>query len=95
MVESMGFTTRQGIHLLQFGRTEEVVDAKIGEYCAACHTCMVRCPRGIEVPRVFEAVRLLTLRKNIDLIKPEDLDKEMLKRAPQITFVSGFRKLTA
>jgi heterodisulfide reductase subunit C len=95
MIDSMGFTTRQGMHLLQFGQTDEVVDAKIGEYCAACHTCMVRCPRGIAVPRVFEAVRLLTLRQNIDLIKPEDLDKEMLEKAPQITFVSGFRKLTA
>lgn len=95
MVDSMGFTTRQGIHLLQFGRTEEVIHAKIGEYCASCHTCMVRCPRGIEVPRVFEAVRQLTLRQNIDLIKPQEIPKESFDEAPQITFVSGFRKLTS
>lgn len=95
MVDSMGFTTRQGMHLLQFGQTEEVINAKIGEFCASCHTCMVRCPRGIEVPRVFEAVRLLTLRQNIDLIKPQELDKELFDEAPQITFVSGFRKLTS
>ncbi len=95
MIDSMQITTRQAMHLLQFGQTEQVITAKIGEFCASCHTCMVRCPRGIDVPRVFEAVRLLTLRQNIDLIKPQDLDKELLKNAPQITFVSGFRKLTA
>jgi len=95
MIGIMGMTTRQGIHFLQFGRIEEVITAKIGESCATCHTCMVRCPRGIEVPRVFEAVRLLTLRQNIDFIKPQHIDKEILKEAPQITFVSGFRKLTA
>lgn len=95
MVESMGFTTRQGIHYLQFGLVEKVIDARIGEYCASCHTCQVRCPRGIEVPKVFEAVRLLTLRKNEDFIKLRELSKETLEGAPQIAMVSAFRKLTA
>ncbi|MCP4901761.1 MAG: heterodisulfide reductase [bacterium] len=95
MVESMGFTTRKGIHLLQFGRTQEVMDARIGEFCASCHTCMVRCPRGIDVPRVYEAVRLLALRQNEDLIKPQDIPKETMEEAPQIAFVSTFRKLTS
>ena len=95
MVDSMGFTTRKGMHLLQFGRTEEVIKAQIGEYCASCHTCNVRCPRGIDVPRVFEAVRLLALRKNQDLIKPQEIPKETMAEAPQIAFVSSFRKLTS
>ena len=95
MVESMGFTTRQGIHYLQFGLIEKVIDARIGEYCASCHTCQVRCPRGIEVPKVFEAVRLLSLRQNEDLITLSEIPKETLEGAPQIAMVSAFRKLTA
>lgn len=95
MVESMGFTTRQGIHLLQFGRMEDVMRAEIGEFCASCHTCTVRCPRGIDVARVFEGVRQLTLRDNVDLIKPGEIPEETLAEAPQIAFVSGFRKLTS
>jgi heterodisulfide reductase subunit C len=95
MVDSMEFTTRQGIHYLQFGQADKVVQARIGEFCASCHTCMVRCPRGIDVPRVYEAVRLLTLRQNIDLIKPGEIPKETLADAPQIAFVSSFRKLTS
>jgi heterodisulfide reductase subunit C len=95
MVESMGFTTRQGIHYLQFGLIEKVIDARIGEYCASCHTCQVRCPRGIEVPKVFEAVRLLSLRQNEDLITLSEVPRETLEEAPQIAMVSAFRKLTA
>jgi heterodisulfide reductase subunit C len=95
MIEAMQLTTRQAIHLLQFGQVERVMDARIGEFCASCHTCQVRCPRGIEVPRVFEAVRLLTLRGNVDLIDLPHIPKETLAEAPQIAFVSSFRKLTS
>ena len=56
---------------------------------------MVRCPRGIDVPRVFEAVRQITLRQNVDLINPQEIPKETMAEAPQIAFVSAFRKLTA
>jgi heterodisulfide reductase subunit C len=95
MIESMQITTRQGILYLQFGRTAEVMDARIGEFCASCHTCMVRCPRDIDVPRVYEAVRQLTLRRNVDLIKPQEIPKDTMEEAPQIAFVSAFRKLTS
>ncbi len=95
MVDSMPFTTRKAIHLLQFGHTAEVKVGAIGEFCASCHTCNVRCPRGIDVPRVFEAVRLLTLRQNTDFIKPGEINEETMTEAPQIAFVSSFRKLTA
>ena len=95
MVDSMGMTTRKAVHLLQFCRTQEVMDAKIGEFCASCHTCLVRCPRGIDVPKVFEAVRQLVLRQNQDLIKPQEIPEETMAEAPQIAFVSSFRKLTS
>jgi heterodisulfide reductase subunit C len=95
MIESMGFTTRKGVHLLQFGKVEEVMRAQIGEFCASCHTCVVRCPRGIDVPRVFEAVRQMTLRTNTDLIKPAEIPEDTMAEAPQIAFVSTFRKLTS
>jgi heterodisulfide reductase subunit C len=95
MVESMGITTRQGMLLLQWGRAEAVMDARIGEFCASCHACLVRCPRGIDVPRVFEGVRLLALRDNRDLFRPEDVPEDVREDAPQIALVSSFRKLTA
>ena len=95
MAESMGATPRHVMHLLQMGLAEDAQGAHVGELCAACHTCTVRCPRGIDVARVFEAVRLLPLRRNVDLMRPGDLSREVRREAPQIALVSAFRKLTA
>jgi heterodisulfide reductase subunit C len=95
MAESMAMTPRRAMHLLQFGLSEEVLKTNIGNFCASCHTCTVRCPRGIDVAKVFEAVRLLLLRENIDALKLSEIDEETLKTAPQIALVSAFRKLTA
>ena len=95
MVDSMEMTTRQAMHLLQFGLTDDVIDSKLATLCASCHTCSVRCPRGIDVAKVMEAARLIVSRKNIDTVHPGEVDKNMLEEAPQIVFVSGFRKFTA
>jgi heterodisulfide reductase subunit C len=95
MAESMWVTPRHVMHLLQLGLTDAAVEARVGQLCAACHTCTVRCPRGIDVARVFEAVRLLVLRDNVDLVCIGDLSREVRRAAPQIALVSAFRKLTA
>lgn len=95
MVDSMQMTTRRAMHLLQYGLTDEVIDSRLATLCASCHTCTVRCPRGIDVAKVFEAVRLLVARQNVDMVNPREIDKGTLEKAPQIVFVSGFRKLTA
>jgi heterodisulfide reductase subunit C len=95
MVDSMKITTRRAMLLLQLGLTGPVIESKLATVCASCHTCSVRCPRGIDVAKVMEAVRLLVSRDNIDMVKPGEVDKDMLKEAPQIVFVSGFRKFTA
>jgi heterodisulfide reductase subunit C len=95
MVDSMKMTTRHAMHLLQFGLTDDVIDSKLATVCASCHACSVRCPRGIDVAKVFEAARLMVSRQNIDTVHPADVDKKTLNEAPQIVFVSGFRKFTA
>ena len=95
MVDSMKMTTRQAMHLLQFGLTDDVIDSKLATLCASCHTCSVRCPRGIDVAKVFEAVRLMISRQNVDRVKPGEIDKEVLEEAPQLAFISAFRKLTS
>ncbi|MGD8227745.1 MAG: hypothetical protein PVI20_08190, partial [Desulfobacteraceae bacterium] len=63
--------------------------------CAACHSCNVRCPRGVDLPRVMEALRLMTLRKNKNYIEPSELPADTVKECPQIALVAGFRKLTS
>ena len=95
MSDQMACSPRRMMLMLQHGQVQEVVDADGPWLCASCHTCQVRCPRAIEVPRVVEAVRQLKLRQNIDHIDLRKISKETLREAPQIAMVSGFRKMTA
>lgn len=82
---------RRIMHLLQMGDPDAVMAANTAWMCAACQMCQVRCPRGVDLPRVMEAVRLLTLRRNQDYVEPA----RVTRGAPQIAMVGAFRKLTA
>ncbi|MFO7654181.1 MAG: 4Fe-4S dicluster domain-containing protein [Candidatus Krumholzibacteriia bacterium] len=95
MTENMQLTTRQVMHLIQWGQVEFALAANTPWVCASCHSCEVRCPRGIDIPRVMEALRLLTLRTNRNHIQPFAVPQETLAEAPQVAMVSAFRKHTA
>jgi hypothetical protein len=43
----------------------------------------------------MEAVRLVTLRRNIDYMQASDIPTDTLSELPQIALVGGFRKHTA
>ena len=55
----------QIMHLVQMGLTEEALQSKTIWLCAACATCSVRCPKGIDVAHEMEALRVLAKRKHI------------------------------
>jgi heterodisulfide reductase subunit C len=86
---------RKLMKMAQLGLEDEVANAKTCWTCASCHTCNVNCPRGVDLPRVMEAIRQLALRKNINYIEPSELPAETIKDCPQIAMVAGFRKLTS
>jgi heterodisulfide reductase subunit C len=95
MCEDMEISTRQAMLMLQHGMVDELVQSKTPWLCASCHTCQARCPRGLELTRIMEAVRLIALRKGIDAINPREIVREDVIDMPQIALVAGFRKLTA
>jgi heterodisulfide reductase subunit C len=95
MGKSMDATPRKIMHLAQLGLQDKIEENNTCWLCASCHTCNVRCPRGIDLPRVMEAIRLMTLRKNRNFLEPSELPEETLKECPQIALVAGFRKLTS
>jgi len=43
----------------------------------------------------MEAIRLLSLRENIDYVHLSELSKEIIEELPQIALISSFRKHTA
>jgi len=94
MVEHLNATPRQLMAWLQLGNKEALERINTPWVCASCHTCMVRCPRGLDLPRIMEALRQVVLRQNINRVEPSNLQPEEVVDLPQIAMVSGFRKLT-
>jgi len=88
-------TTRQIMHLAQWGQKETLLSTNTPWICASCHACEVRCPRGIDIPRVMEGLRQLSLRENENYIEPSGIDKDRIAEMPQMAIVSAFRKHTA
>ncbi len=95
MCFAMDLLPNQIIRLAQLGLEEDIAASKTVWLCASCLTCTVRCPRGVDVGRVMEAIRLVTLRKNVDYVDASDIPKDKIGELPQIALVSGFRKHTA
>jgi len=95
MCFAMDWLPNQIIRLAQLGLEEDIAAAKTVWLCASCLTCTVRCPRGVDLGRVMEAIRLITLRKNIDYVGASGISKDTISELPQIALVSSFRKHTA
>jgi len=93
LVSEMDITPSQLMRRVQLGQ-EEVMDSKAMWLCASCFTCTVRCPRGLDVSKVAEALRQIKLRKAIDHIDIKKIPQDEMERLPQIALVSGFRKFT-
>ncbi len=94
MAADMDLSPRHLMHLAHLGLKKRLLAANTPWVCATCDACNVICPRGIDLPRVMEAVRLLRLRKDREYMPLDRLPIETLKMAPTILLVAGFRKLT-
>jgi len=95
MAEHITILPRRLMAFLQLGFQDKIAECNTPWTCASCHICVVRCPRGIDIPKVMEALRLLKLRQNINQIEPSSLQKKEITNLPQIAMVAGFRKLTS
>jgi len=93
MVDEMDITPSQMMRMVQLGQSE-VLDTNAMWYCASCFTCTVRCPRGLDLSKVAEALRQVPLRRAKDYIRINDIPKDELARLPQIALVAGMRKFT-
>ncbi|MBD3332750.1 heterodisulfide reductase [candidate division GN15 bacterium] len=81
--------------LIQFGQAEALDHLNTPWVCASCHMCDVRCTRGIDIPRVMEALRQIKLRENVDHVEPSNLQPEEVVDLPTIAMVAGMRKFTS
>ncbi len=88
---AMDLLPSQVIRLAQLG-SEDALAANTIWYCASCQTCLSRCPRGVDLPRVMEALRQIVLRDQGDRLSPADIPDDLLDQAPQLAMIGLFRK---
>ena len=94
-VSQMDILPNQIIRYAQLGFKDDLLKSKAIWICASCMTCNARCPKGINIAEVIEALRQILLRKRMDHVKLEKLTAEEKENVPPIALVSNFRKFTS
>jgi len=90
---AMDMLPSQVIRLVQLG-LDEALDAQAIWMCASCLTCLTRCPKGVDLPRVMEALRQMHLRRGEERLAPEALAPETVAELPLMALIASFRKMS-
>jgi heterodisulfide reductase subunit C len=91
---AMDLLPNQVLRFLQLGLVEEAMASQTIWFCASCLTCVARCPKGVDLARVMEALRTLAMERAGDHLAPGTVPATELEEWPQQAFVGGFRKYT-
>lgn len=95
VVSKMDILPNQIIRFVQLGLKDELLQSRSIWICASCMTCNTRCPKGINIAEVFEAIRQIILRKRQDHVHIEKLTNQEKEDVPPIALISNFRKFTS
>ncbi|MBN1178817.1 MAG: 4Fe-4S dicluster domain-containing protein [Anaerolineae bacterium] len=87
----MDMLPSQVIRMAQLGM-EDVLESNTIWICASCLTCVTRCPKGVNLPRMMEALREVSLRSGVTKLDLDSLPPELVRELPQLAIVGGFRK---
>ncbi len=91
VVAAMDLLPSHVIRMAQLGM-EEVLESETIWICASCLTCVTRCPKGVDLPRLMEALRQIALRQGVAELDLSALPPELVKAVPQLAIVGGYRK---
>jgi heterodisulfide reductase subunit C len=62
---AMDYKPAQLIHAIRLGMDDLVFNSKTVWLCASCETCTTRCPQEVDVAKVMDAVKIITLRRGM------------------------------
>lgn len=94
-VSEMDILPNQIIRYAQLGFKDELMRSKSIWVCVSCFTCNARCPKGINIAEVIEAIRQILLRKSEDHLKVKNLSDAEKGDVPPIAIISSMRKFTS
>ena len=93
-VSQMDILPNQIIRFAQLGLEQELLQSRSIWTCESCMSCNTRCPKGINIAEVFEAMRQILLRQSMDHMEIQKLTDEEKEAVPPIALISSFRKFT-
>ena len=79
--------------MVQLGQEEAVLRSNAIWRCVSCLQCFSRCPKCVDLSRIMESLRRLSLRRGYEPVSVKALPDEFIRRSPQMALVAGFRKL--
>ncbi len=97
MANHMDILPSQIIRLAQLGLRELLLASNAHWVCVSCMTCNTRCPKGVRIAEIIEAIREIELRSNVrrDRLSVAQLSPETLVALPPIALISSLRKLAS
>lgn len=66
---AMDHTPRQLWRMVLMGQKEEIFQSKTFSLCSSCYYCTLRCPRGLPLTEVMEALKQIAARENLTQYK--------------------------
>ena len=61
----MDLAPNQVVRAIQLGQMDTVLNSKTLWLCASCQTCVTRCPHGVDLPRIMDALRAAALAAGV------------------------------
>ncbi|MCK9387364.1 MAG: 4Fe-4S dicluster domain-containing protein [Sulfuritalea sp.] len=97
MAAHMDVLPNQIIRLAQLGMQERLMASSAIWTCVSCLTCNSRCPKGIRIAEIIEALRgmAIGLRRRDDHLDIRDISLETRGVLPPIALISAMRKQTS
>jgi heterodisulfide reductase subunit C len=95
MARHMDVLPSQIIRFARLGLEQALLEAKSIWTCVSCLTCNTRCPKGVKVAEVIEAVRQVLLRTRHDHVNLDQIPKETLAEVPPIALIGSMRKFSS
>ena len=96
MAKYMDILPHQIIRFAQLGLKDELLACEAIWMCVSCLTCNTRCPKGVRIAEVIEAVRQVRLRtKRNDHLVVRELPASALATLPPIAIIGSMRKGTS
>lgn len=65
VADHVDLTPHRLLRAIQFGQKDLVLGSKAIWLCTACEACSTRCPVGLSIPRIVDALRIMAAREGI------------------------------